>query len=190
MLRLDEDETRHLHRLADQAAADTRIDADVPPAELARQLVRLSEPIPYPVYAADIHCDLIAWNAATTSYYAKFAQLPHDQQNMMLWLISSREAKARLPDWEGDVQDVVARWRRVSTSIADRDRLHAQVAEYKKVSPQFAAWWDSHDVREHHTRKRRFNHPELGTVTLRLIVVDSAEMAPGSFVVYHAPVIT
>lgn len=187
-LRLDDDETRHLHRLADKAAADARIDADVPPAELARQLVHLSEQIPYPVYAADIHCDLIAWNSATTSYYADFAQLPADQQNMMWWLISSGQARERLPDWEDDVQDVVARWRRVSASIADRDRMHGQVAEYKRISPQFARWWDSHDVREHHTRNRRFNHPQLGTVTMRLIVVDSAEMASSSYVVYHAPV--
>lgn len=188
VLRLDDDETRYLHRLADQATVDARIDADLSPVELARQLVHLGEQIPYPVYAANVYCDLIAWNPATTSYYADFSQLPADRQNMMWWLISSSQAKERLPDWEDDVQDIVARWRRASASIADRERLQGQVAEYKKISPQFAAWWDSHDVREHHTRSRRFHRPQLGTITLRLIIVDSAEMAPHSFVVYHAPV--
>jgi transcriptional regulator with XRE-family HTH domain len=191
VLRLDDDETRYLHRLADRATVDTGIDAgidaDLSPVELARQLVHLAEQIPYPVYAANIYCDLIAWNPATIGYYADFSQLPADRQNMMWWLISSSQARQRLPDWEDDAQDIVARWRRASASIADSERLQRQVAEYKKISPQFATWWDSHDVREHHTRRRRFNHPQLGTVTLRLIVVDSAEMAPHSFVVYHAP---
>lgn len=187
VLRLDDDETRYLHRLADRATSDAGIDAELSPVELARQLVHLGEHIPYPVYAANAHCDLIAWNPATTSYYADFARLPADQQNMMWWLVGSSQARERLPDWEDDVRDVVARWRRTSASIADGERLQRQVAEYKRISPQFAAWWDSHDVREHHTRMRRFNHPELGTVTLRLIIIDSAEMAPHSFVVYHAP---
>ncbi|HEX4818119.1 MAG TPA: helix-turn-helix transcriptional regulator [Nonomuraea sp.] len=189
VLRLDDAETRYLHRLADQAV-DATIDADLSPAELARQLVHLGEEIPYPVYAANVYCDLIAWNPATTSYYADFSQLPADRQNMMLWLISSSQAKERLPDWEVDVRDIVARWRRLSASITEpeRERLQGQVAVYKEISPQFATWWDTHDVREHHTRSRRFNHPQLGTVTLRLIIVASAEMAPHSFVVYHAPV--
>ncbi|MFI0484458.1 helix-turn-helix transcriptional regulator [Actinomadura sp. 9N215] len=188
VLRLDDDETRHLHRLADQAAVDAGIDADLSPAELARELVYLSEEIPYPVYAADVHCDVIAWNRATIGYYTDFSQLSAERRNMMWWLIGSPEARERLPDWEDDVQDVVARWRRVSASVADQARLRAQVAEYRRISPEFAAWWDSHDVREHRTRGRRFNHPRLGIVTLRLIVVDSAEMVPSSFVVYHAPV--
>ncbi|MCP9955514.1 helix-turn-helix transcriptional regulator [Actinomadura madurae] len=188
VLHLDDDETRHLHQLADRAAVDAGLDADLSPAELARELVHLSEEIPYPVYAADVHCDLIAWNPATTGYYADFSRLPAERRNMMWWLIGNAEAKERLPDWEDDVRDVVARWRRVSASVADQERLRGQVAEYRSISPEFATWWDTHDVREHRTRARRFTHPQLGTVTLRLIVVDSAEMAPSSFVVYHAPV--
>jgi hypothetical protein len=84
-------------------------------------------------------------------------------------------------------QDIVARWRKLATFGADPDRLEAQVAEYKLISPQFAAWWDSHDVREHHTRLRRFNHPHQGPITLRLIVVGSPEMTPHTIVVYHTP---
>ncbi|MGH3678970.1 MAG: helix-turn-helix transcriptional regulator [Natronosporangium sp.] len=188
VLHLDDDEARHLHQLADQATMNAGIDADLSPAELASELVHLSKETPYPVYAADVHCDLIAWNPATTSYYADFSELSSDRRNMMWWLIASGEAKERLPDWHDDVQDVVARWRRISPSIPDQERLQNQVTEYKQTSPEFTTWWESHDVREHRTRSRRFAHPELGTVTLRLIVVDSAEMAATTFVVYHAPV--
>jgi transcriptional regulator with XRE-family HTH domain len=187
VLRLDEDETRFLHRLADEAAAVQPLDAVLSPSELATLLVRHGETNPYPLYAINAYCDLIAWNQAANTYYADFAKLPSERQNMMWWLIATAEAKERLADWESDTRDVVARWRKVTAFIADPERLEAQVAEYKRISPQFAAWWDSHDVREHHTKLRRFNHPQLGPVILRLIVVGSPEMTPHHMVIYHVP---
>lgn len=186
-LRLDEDETRFLHRLADQADAVQPLDAAVSSAELATQLVRLGETSPYPLYAVDTYCDLIAWNHAATTYYTDFAELPPERRNMMWWFMATAEAKERVSDWETDARDVVARWRKVTAYVPDPERLEARVAEYKTVSSQFAAWWDSHDVREHHTKLRRFNHPQRGLVTLRLIVVGSPEMVPHHMVVYHAP---
>jgi transcriptional regulator with XRE-family HTH domain len=186
-LRLDEDETRHLHRLADEAGAVQPLDAVVSPAELATLLVRLGDASPYPLYAFDAYGGLIAWNQAATTYYTDFAELPAERRNMIWWLIATAEAKERLPDWESDTRDVVARWRKVTAYIADPERLGAQVAEFKTISSQFATWWDSHDVREHHTRLRRFNHPQLGPVTLRLIIAGSAEMVPHHMVVYHVP---
>jgi transcriptional regulator with XRE-family HTH domain len=187
VLRLDDDETRYLHRLGDQAAAVQPLDAAVSPAELATMLVRHGETSPYPMYAFDLYGDLIAWNPAATTYFADFADLPAERRNMIWWLIATPEAKLRLADWEADTRDIVARWRKVTAVIDDPERLEAQVAEYKTISPQFAAWWDSHDVREHHTRLRRFNHPQHGLVTLRVIVVGSPEMTPHHMVVYHVP---
>lgn len=184
-LRLDEDETRFLLRLADQAAAVEPLDAALSAAELATRLVRHGQTSPYPLYAIDGYCDLIAWNEAATTYYGDFASLPSEQRNMMWWLIATDEAKERLADWETDTRDIVARWRKIAAFVPDAERLEAQVVQYKRVSPEFAAWWDSHDVREHHTRLRRFNHPQRGSVTLRLIVVGSPEMTPHHMVVYH-----
>jgi transcriptional regulator with XRE-family HTH domain len=187
VLLLDEDETRFLHRLADEAAAAHPLDADLTPVELATLLVRHGQASPYPLYAFNPYCDLIAWNPATTTYYTDFAKLPAERQNMMWWLIATDEAKERLADWETDTRDIVARWRKVTALISDTRRLEAQVAEYKTISPRFAEWWDSHDVREHHTKLRRFNHAQLGPVTLRLIIVNSPEMIPQHMVVYHVP---
>jgi transcriptional regulator with XRE-family HTH domain len=187
VLRLDEDETRFLHRLADKAAAVQPLDAVLTPAQLATLLVRQGETDPYPLYAVDGYCDLIEWNQAATTYYTDFGELPTERPNMMWWLIATAEAKERLADWEIDTRDVVARWRKVAAFVADSERLEAQVVEYRRISPQFGAWWDSHDVREHHTKLRRFRHPQRGPITLRLIVVASPEMAPHHNVIYHVP---
>jgi hypothetical protein len=142
-------------RLADQAATAPPLEADLSPVELATLLVRHGETSPFPLYAFNLYCDLIAWNQAATTYYTDFAKLPVERQNMMWWLIATAEAGERLADWETDTRDIVARWRKVTALMADTRRLEAQVAEYKTISPQFAAWWDSHDVREHHSKLRR-----------------------------------
>lgn len=184
VLRLDEDEMRFLRRLAADAADDS-LPGELSPREIVTALVRLDDDSPYPTYAFDSHCDLVAWNPATTSYYTDFGSLPPRRRNMMWWLLATEEARQRLPDWQYDVPDIVARWRRMAVT-ADRRRLQRQVATFKRLSPEFAGWWDSHDVREHHTRLRRFDHPRLGLVTLRLIVAESPEFA-GHRVGFHAP---
>ena len=185
VLRLDADEMRFVRRLAADAGFDS-LPSELTPREIVTALVRLDDHSPYPTYAFDSYCDLVAWNTATTTYYTDFGRLPPQRRNMMWWLLASEEARQRLPDWESEVADIVARWRRMAVAV-DRRRLERQVAAFKELSPDFAGWWDSHDVREHHTRLRRFDHPQLGLVTLRLIVAESPEFA-GHRVGYHAPV--
>lgn len=182
VLRLDEDETRYVHRLAEDATRAS-LTADLTAADIVTRLVQRDWNCPYPTYAFDDYCDLIAWNPATVGYYTDFAALPAEERNMMRWLIASDEAPRRLSDWDNDLPDIVARWRKAA-AVADHDRLARQVDEYRRLNPQFGGWWDSHDVREHHTRLRHFSHPELGPVTLRVIVVESPEFA-GIRIAYH-----
>jgi transcriptional regulator with XRE-family HTH domain len=186
VLRLDADEMRFLRRLSADPAFES-LPGELAPREIVTTLVRLDDDSPYPTYAFDGYCDLVAWNPATTTYYTDFGRLPPPRRNMMWWLLASEEARRRLPDWQSDVADIVARWRRMAVAV-DPPRLQRQVVAFKRLSPEFARWWDSHDVREHHTRLRRFDHPELGLVTLRLIVAESPEFS-GHRVGYHAPVV-
>jgi transcriptional regulator with XRE-family HTH domain len=188
VLGLTEDERRHLHRLAHGHAGRPRPLADEATAEeVVRQLVATAADSPYPVYATNHYGDLIAWNRAATSYYTDFERLPEGQRNNMIrWLLEAPEARERLIDWSQDARDVVARWRAVTATLDGGPRLEAMVAELRGRSPEFGRWWDSHDVREHRSRLRRFRHPELGEQVMRLIVVRAPEFEPW-IVVFHLP---
>lgn len=185
VLNLSEDERRHLHRLA-RGSPLGQLSADLPSREIVRQLVATTQESPYPTYAADVYSDLIAWNPAACVYYGDFGQLPGNERNMLRWLVHSPHARQRLPEWESDVRDVVARWRAATWAHRDDPVLAARLLEMKQLSPQFAKWWDSHDVREHRTRLRRFRLADGTEQVLRLIVMQSPEFAP-SVVVFHVP---
>jgi transcriptional regulator with XRE-family HTH domain len=187
VLGLTEDERRHLHRLAHGHAGRPRPLTDEATAEgVVRQLVATAADSPYPVYAADHYGDLIAWNRAATAYYTDFGRLPEGQRNMIRWLLEAPEARERLVDWSQDARDVVARWRAMTATVDGDHRLQAMVDELRERSPEFGRWWDSHDVREHRSRLRRFRHPELGEQVMRLIVVRAPEFEPW-IVVFHFP---
>jgi transcriptional regulator with XRE-family HTH domain len=188
VLRMSEDERRYMHVLARGRVPKPRpLIGDLPAEGIVRQLVRTADPSRYPVYGVDIYCDLIAWNHATTLYYTDFGRLPADRRNMMRWLLEAGEARERLPDWDEDVRDVVARWRAM---VADRDtgeRMQTLLADFTALSPEFGPWWNTHDVQEHRSRTRRFRNDQHGEEVMRLVVVEAPEFAP-CVVVFHVPI--
>jgi transcriptional regulator with XRE-family HTH domain len=188
VLGLTEDERRYLHRLAHGHPGRPRPLTDQATAEeIMRQLVLTAADSPYPVYAANLYGDLIAWNPAFTVYYTDFGKLPSQHRNMIRWLLVAPEAKERLADWSRDARDIIARWRAMTANLGGDRRLQAMVAELRETSPEFGPWWDRHDVSEHRSRLRRFRHPELGEQTMRLIVVRAPEFEPW-IVAFHLPV--
>jgi transcriptional regulator with XRE-family HTH domain len=187
VLSLTEDERRYMHLLARRHVVKPRqLVGDLSAEEIVRQLVRTAENSPYPTYGVNIYCDLIAWNRAATTYYTDFSRLPGDVPNMLRWMLSP-EAKERLLDWSEDTRDIVARWRAMIANRSD-ERMRALVEEFS-VSPEFSLWWADHDVREHRSRVRRFQHPRLGEHSMRLIVVQAPEFTP-CVVVFHFPAST
>jgi transcriptional regulator with XRE-family HTH domain len=187
VLRLTEDERSYLHALAGPAAPVPQPPGtDVAAEELIRQLVQATEHSPYPVYGLDLYSHLIAWNPAVVGYYTDFGRLPEDRRNMLRWLLEAPEAKERLPDWKNDTRDVVARLRTMTAQHDSDRRLQALVEELKRSSPEFEGWWHEHHVLGHHSRQRRFHHPQLGEQTLRLLVVRALDFAP-AIVVFHVP---
>lgn len=190
VLGLTEDERRYMHVLAHGDVRKPRpLVSDLSARELVQQLVLTADTSPYPVYAVDLYCDLIAWNRAATTYYTDFGKLPEDQRNMMRWLLEGREARERLLDWSEDTRDVVARWRAMTAKRDGGSRLQSLVAEFKQLSPDFGRWWEGHDVQEHRSRLRRFRHPRRGEQSMHLIVVQAADFFP-CVVVFHVPTTT
>lgn len=188
VLQLSEDERRYLHVLAFGSVQNPHpLEGEVPPDEIVRQLVAAAEHSPYPVYAADLFGDLIAWNRAMADYYADFDAMPPEHRNMIRWLLFDPEARRRLPEWADDVLDIVGRWRAMVTANGHVTGLLDQAAEFRRDSAEFAAAWDGYEVVERRTRTRTFRMPGGHLVVMRLIVVHAPEFEP-SLVAFHVPV--
>lgn len=188
VLALTEDERRYIHVLAHGEIRQAEpLVGEVSPKEIVKQLVLTTDASPHPVYAVDLYCDLIAWNRAATTYYADFSRIPEDRRNMMRWLLEAPEAKVRLASWSDDTSDIVARWRAMTAKCDGGARVASMVTEFKQLSPDFRRWWETRDVQEHRSRIRRFLHPQMGALSMRLIVVQAADFYP-CVVVFHVPV--
>ncbi|MFI6595783.1 helix-turn-helix transcriptional regulator [Nonomuraea sp. NPDC050536] len=186
VLDLSEDERRYMHTLAHGQVANPHPlgEAD-PPMGVMSRLVSLMDENDYPVYATDVYCDLIAWNNASEEWYDDWSAWPQEQRNMLRWMLVSPVARERLPDWENDIRDIVARWRSECAKWPRDERMKAKIAEFSKISPVFSRLWREHDVQEHRSRMRRFHHPRLGVQTLRLAMMLSPDEPTVALVIHY-----
>ncbi|HEU5158526.1 MAG TPA: helix-turn-helix transcriptional regulator [Streptosporangiaceae bacterium] len=187
VLQLTEDERRYMHTLAyGQVIQPQPLDSKVPPDDVLRQIVATTNNSPYPVYATDVYCDLIAWNEAATEWYDDWDNLPAGECNILHWMLTAEKARKRLIGWESDTRDIVARWRAEVAKWPDDDLLRRRIAEFTELSPDFVRWWNDRDVQEHRAKVRRFRHPQLGEQVMRIVPVYTPESAP-SIIVFHLP---
>ncbi|HEX3512986.1 MAG TPA: helix-turn-helix transcriptional regulator [Trebonia sp.] len=187
VLKLSEDERRHIHILAHGEVLMPRpLVGELSSDELVRRLVSTVADSPYPVYGVNLYTDIIAWNESATQWYDDWGDTPPAERNMIRWLLCSPVARKRLANWEDDTRDVIARWHRMSSSTGEDARFKQLISEFSGLSNDFARWWESYEIQEHRTRVRELVHPQLGRRRMRLIVVDAPEFTP-SIVVFHVP---
>jgi transcriptional regulator with XRE-family HTH domain len=187
VLRLTEDERRYVHSLAHGSVVQTApLTTDLTATDLIRQVVAQFDDSPYPVYAGDQYCELVAWNRAACEWYDDWSALPPGHRNFLHWLLSSPLARERLVDWEAVTQDTVARWRAECARHPDDPHIRARIAEFTRISRAFGDWWESHEVLEHRSAVRLFRHGHLGVQAMRIVVLQSPEFTP-SGVVLHLP---
>jgi transcriptional regulator with XRE-family HTH domain len=188
VLRLTEDERRYVHSLAHGSVIQTSpLDGEIPAIDLIKQVVALFEESPYPVYAVNLYCDLLAWNRAATEWYDDWGALPPEERNILRWMLVSPVARTRLVDWEDDAKDIVARWRAESGKHAGDPVLRERISELAHLSPEFRSWWGQFRVVEHRSKVRRFRHKILGHQVMRIVPMNSVEIIP-VVVVPHIPV--
>jgi transcriptional regulator with XRE-family HTH domain len=185
-LQLNEDERRYMHHLAHGRVIDPRpLDGATSICGLLTEIIDLSNTNPYPVYLLSDAFDLLAWNDAAVEWYADWNALPKEERNLLTWMLTSREAKVRIANWEATARDVVMQWRAHITQ-KPRSKYAEQISDLKSRSPEFQKWWDSHLVLEHRVRTWIFNHPEFGAQPLRVVPMASFyEVDP--LIVFHTP---
>ncbi len=188
VLRVSEDERRHMHFLAHgNVITSPPLVGELPSDDLVKTLVATTQESRYPVYAANLYCDLIAWNDAAVEWYDDWSSLPDYQRNLVRWLVTAPVARDHIVDWRGYLRDTIARWRAMVSLSLDDIYLQHLIEELSASSRDFIEFWESYDVQEHRSRLWEFRHPRLRRQRMRTIVVSGPEFTP-SFVVFHSAV--
>jgi len=163
VLKLTEDERRHMHILMYGHVVGTEPIADqVSISDLFCEVVDISESYPYPVYALDRACNVIAWNPATAEWFDDWGLMAVEERNFMLWVFCSERARQCIVDREVFARDIVARWRADLAKWPEDVGAAKRVAELKLKSSEFSQLWDEHSVAEHRINIRILRHPQLG----------------------------
>ncbi|WP_422743006.1 helix-turn-helix domain-containing protein [Mycobacterium sp. WMMD1722] len=179
-LRLDDDGRSHLFRLAGHAPRPRQRPASdrVDPA-----LLRLMDAWPdNPALVYNRAYDVLAANPLAQALFGDFGA----DGNLMLLVFTDSGAREFYLDWPDVAADSTAGFRMAHGSAPDDPRLRTVLNELLTVSEEFRRLWDRGDARGKSLAEKRFRHPDVGALTLRMQTFD-VRSAPGQeLVVYDA----
>jgi transcriptional regulator with XRE-family HTH domain len=186
-LQLDEAERGHLFDLA--RAANTSSPTRRRPAQ---QRVRpgvqriLDAMTDAPADVRNGRGDILAANRLGYALYSELYIDPVRPANVARFVFLSPRARAFFPDWERAANDIVANLRTEAGRNPYDRGLQDLVGELSTRSEAFRTRWAAHNVRYHHTGRKRLHHPVVGDLELTYEVMALPADAGLSLVVYSA----
>ena len=179
-LRLGKAEHAHLKALARNGDRRAFTRETVP--ETIRSLV---EGLPQPAYVMGQRWDVLAWNAAAAGIFA-FDRMPEAERNILVCVLTYPGTRRLFgADWEPVAQRVVAQFRVSYDLWAGDPAFTALVDRMRRDSPEFAAWWEAHDIRPTVAGQKRLDHPALGELRLQHATFQSNDDPALRLVIYH-----
>ncbi|MFD8749879.1 helix-turn-helix transcriptional regulator [Kitasatospora sp. NPDC059577] len=186
-LRLDEDETRHLHRLAQPGPPARR----TPPPPSDRRQVRpmlrrlLEELRDIPAVVMGRRMDVLAWNAAACALLGDYAALEPAERNIARITFLDPASRELFADWSACARENVAYLRLEAGRHPDDLQLAALVGELSLKSEEFCHWWAEHPVQDKTSGTKRFRHPVVGELELTYETLRAAD-DPGQALITYA----
>lgn len=165
-LMLTEPEREHLYMLGLGRPPEARyqpVDAISPRLQRVLDGMALS-----PAIVKTAMWDVVGWNRAATALLTDYAQLPSDQRNILRLMFTNGRGRSLNEDWESVARFVVGAFRADTARAGAQGSVEAAglVEELSRLSPEFAALWQDHDVTLHSEGTKRIIHPEAGLINL------------------------
>ncbi|HTR97113.1 MAG TPA: helix-turn-helix transcriptional regulator [Candidatus Acidoferrales bacterium] len=183
-LLFDAPERAHLYTLA--GATDTRPAVDCSSITPATQLV-LDKLEPFPSLAVNGRYDLLAYNRVWASGFPEFEQVAPEDRNC-LWLMFTNPAwRKTILDWDDTAARMVAQFRAGMAEHVAEPAWKELVARLRKASPEFAAFWERHEVQPPENRVKRVRHPDVGLLKLEYTYLWLGQRI-GTRIVTYSPV--
>ncbi len=147
-LALQEVEREHLYLLAQGRPPEVRPPA--PSASASPRLQRVLDSLTTsPALVKNAEWDVVAWNEAAAAVLTDYATLAPAQRNVLRLLFCDARVRASQLDWEHVARFVVATFRADIARVGTSRRAQGLIEELSRQSPEFAAMWRDHDVRDY-----------------------------------------
>ncbi|WP_344250356.1 helix-turn-helix transcriptional regulator [Isoptericola hypogeus] len=163
-LRLNDLERDHLFRLVQggPAAPITR-PGDPAPTAVRSSVRRVLDNMAVPAVVYDAAHDIVAANEMGRALY-HFHFDTDGQPNIARFIFLDPRARAFYGDWSEACRMTAAMLRLEAGRDPLNEELTAIIGELSTRSPQFRQDWARHEVYEHRSGEKTFNHPDLGPI--------------------------
>lgn len=180
VLHLDDDHMAHLMMLVAEVPRQRkrRFRQETVPSGALKLLDSLVQP----AYIEGRYFDVLASNGLATALSPSLAVGGNQLRDMFL-----DQAEQELqPDWEDVTECFIASLRQAVGTDIDDPRFIELTRSLSLASPRFRQLWARHEVRRQWGTRIRFNHPQVGEMTLnreRLSIGGAEDLM---LVIYHA----
>lgn len=124
---------------------------------------RLVEGLNQPAYVTGRRWDVLAWNRAAIEVFTDFGRLAEEDRNILLYMLTDSGARRLFgPGWAEEARRMVAQFRATHDLWAADPAFLELLERLRRGCPEFAPWWEAHDVRGGGTGRKRLSHPEKG----------------------------
>ena len=180
-LRLSKVEHAHLRALT--RSGDRRAFARETVPEPIRRLV---ESLKQPAYITGRRWDVLAWNKAAAEIFA-FDRLAEENRNTLI-LVLTKPASRRLfgAAWADEARRMVALFRATHDLWAEDPAFLDLLRRLREGCPEFAGWWEAHDIRAAAAGRKRLKHPRKGVLTFEHTSFQANDDPALKLVVYTA----
>ena len=121
---------------------------------------------PFPACVLNARFDLLGYNRVYASFFADLDAIPIEDRNV-LWLSFTNPAWRKvIVDWDDAAGRMVAEYRAAMAEHLDEPTWETLVSRLHRISPEFTAFWERHDVQVVESRTKRAMHPTLGLLSL------------------------
>ncbi|RJL35871.1 helix-turn-helix domain-containing protein [Bailinhaonella thermotolerans] len=184
-LRLNEDQQRHLFKLANPGRAGRRGEgARQVGAQTARLLANL---IDTPALVFGRYLDILAWNRLGSALLGDLSAMPARRRNYVRMLFLDPRVRALPDDWPARAREAVSSLRMAAGACPERPRLRELVGELSARDADFRTWWSQHLVNLHPFGHTRLHHPAAGTFDVDWQALTSIDEQEQAIVLITAP---
>ena len=119
-----------------------------------------------PAYVKTASWDVVAWNRAASAVLTDYGSLDPKQRNLLRIVFLNPHVRTKQPDWHGVARFVVGAFRADVARAGAGKTVEGLVDELSRESPEFAALWRDHEVRDTYEGPKRIRHPKAGLIAL------------------------
>ncbi|MEY4410602.1 MAG: hypothetical protein RLZ69_176 [Actinomycetota bacterium] len=173
VLNLDEAEVKYLNNLVALSNPSLRTPTKPKAAQVRPGLLRLLDSVEdVPMYIRNGRMDILAMNRLARNFFAPMIATQGERPNLARFCILDPAGREFFVDWERVATDTVGVLRAQAIKDPYDKPLTDLIGELCTRSEFFSHRWATHNVFEHRTGTKRFNHPEVGLLELHYEALD------------------